>query len=281
MRLLVACPYCKRQYDASQLTAGQNFRCQCGHSLTVQGPRPHEATAVCCSHCGAPRTEDALSCAYCGADFTLHERDLDTVCPHCFARVSNSARFCEFCGKAIHPETAAAGKPSNLTCPSCGAGHLLTSRGIDEVSAMECERCGGLWMTQDDFQLLTKKAASESLNIEPRQLLSGAARAAHVDLPADDGKLHYHPCAVCQQLMVKQNFAHRSGVMVDVCRPHGVWLEADALSRIVDWIHGGGLAKANQEAADEALAAQQRAEARVEAELLKRDIQLPQYGPWF
>ncbi len=90
------------------------------------------------------------------------------------------------------------------------------------------------------------------------------------------------PSQLLQQLMVRQNFGTRSGVMVDVCRPHGVWLEGDVeLSRIVDWIHGGGLAKANQEAADEAKAAQQRAEARVEAELLKRDIQLPQYGSWF
>ena len=49
MRLLVGCPYCKRQYDASQLTVGQSFRCQCGHSLTVQGPRGHEAAVVCCA----------------------------------------------------------------------------------------------------------------------------------------------------------------------------------------------------------------------------------------
>jgi Zn-finger nucleic acid-binding protein len=146
---------------------------------------------------------------------------------------------------------------------------------------MECERCGGLWMTLQDFQLLTKKAAGEGLNIEPRQLLAGAARAAHVDLPASDGKLHYRPCAVCQQLMVKQNYAHKSGVMVEVCRQHGVWLEADALSRIVDWIHGGGLARANQDAEEAAKAAQLKAEAQAEAALLERYIQLPKYGSWF
>ena len=245
MRLLVGCPYCKRQYDASQLTVGQSFRCQCGHSLTVQGPRRHEAAVVCCAHCGAPRTEGALSCAYCGADFTLHERDLDTVCPHCLARVSNTARYCQFCGAAIHPE-AVVGEPSQLTCPSCGNGHFLRSRAVGNVSAMECERCGGMWMTHDDFDLLTKQAANEGLNVEPRQS-PGIARAPQVDLPVTDGGLHYRECVICKQLMVKQNYAHTSGVVIDVCGRHGIWLEADALPRIGEWIQAGGLIRVNQQ----------------------------------
>ena len=272
MRLLVGCPYCKRQYDASQLTVGQSFRCQCGHSLTVQGPRGHEAAVVCCAHCGAPRTEGALSCAYCGADYTLHERDLDTVCAHCLARVSNTARFCQFCGAAIHPETVA-GEPSQLLCPSCGDGHFLTSRAVGNVSAMECQRCGGMWMTHDDFHLLTKQAANEGLNIEPRQSPS-IARESHVDLPVADRGLHYRECVICKQLMVKQNYAHTSGVVIDVCGRHGIWLEADGLSRIVEWIQAGGLMRANQRAMQEEAAenARQKAEVVAEAAMIERNI---------
>jgi Zn-finger nucleic acid-binding protein len=273
MRVLVGCPYCKRQYDASQLTVGQSFRCQCGHSLKVQGPRQHEAAVVCCAHCGAPRTEGALSCAYCGADFTLHERDLDTVCPHCLARVSNSARFCQFCGAAIHPETVA-GEPSQLICPSCGAGHFLTSRAVGNVSAMECQRCGGLWMTHDDFNLLTKQAANEGLNVEPRQAPK-IARGPQVDLPLAEHGMHYRECVICKQLMVKQNFAHTSGVVVDVCGRHGIWLAADALPRIVDWIQAGGLTRINQQSvqqeSDQAL--RQKSQTRAEAALIERNIQ--------
>ena len=37
------------------------------------------------------------------------------------------------------------------------------------------------------------------------------------------------------------NFAGCSGVILDVCKPHGVWFDADELRRIVEFIRGGGL----------------------------------------
>src|SRR5260221_12423466 len=70
MRLLVACPKCNRQYDASALAIGKRFRCHCGTVLSVQEPRGHDAAVVCCAYCGAPRADGAPTCAYCGADFT-------------------------------------------------------------------------------------------------------------------------------------------------------------------------------------------------------------------
>jgi Zn-finger nucleic acid-binding protein len=273
MRLLVACPFCKRQYDASHLTPGQQFRCQCGHELAVQGPRHHEAAVVCCSHCGAPRTEGALSCPYCGADYTLHERDLDTVCPHCFARVGNSAKFCQFCGAAIHPE-ATAGETSQLVCPSCGEGHFLISRACGSVSAMECQRCCGMWLSPDDFRQLIEQAAKEGQQIDPR-LTPKFARPPQVDGPPSDGGLHYRHCAICQQVMTRQNYGHGSGVIIDVCGRHGVWLDADDLPRILEWIHEGGLVRTNQEAAQQLAneEAKKKSKAAAEALLVERNIQ--------
>jgi Zn-finger nucleic acid-binding protein len=273
MRLLVACPNCNCQYDASKLSLGQQFRCHCGTVLTVQKPRGHDAAVVCCSHCGAPRSEGALKCEYCGADFTLHERDLDTVCPHCFARVSNHARFCHFCGKPISPEMIA-GQASKLVCPACGSNHTLTSRAWGAVSAMECQRCAGLWLGNQSFEQLTEQAATEattSANIAADRGNHPRARAPQVESPPPDtspgamatarsGHAHdtlplfadaslapagqrYRPCAVCGQLMVRQNFGHHSGVMIDRCKQHGLWFDADELPRILDWVRHGGLAQ--------------------------------------
>ena len=39
-------------------------------------------------------------------------------------------------------------------------------------------------------------------------------------------------------------------MIIDVCREHGVWFDPDELPRILAWVRSGGLAKANQEAAD-------------------------------
>ncbi len=245
MRLLVACPQCNRQYDASRLSIGQRFRCHCGSVLTVQQPRGHDAAVVCCSHCGAPRSEGSLKCEYCGADFTLHERDLDTVCPHCLTRVSNHARFCHFCGKPIHPEMVA-GIKSTLVCPECGEGHMLVSRAWGDVSALECGRCAGLWLSDVSFQRLTDQAAEEGMHIESRDRMP-QARLPETDVPASEGAARYRPCAVCGQLMVRQHFGRQSGVIIDVCKYHGVWFDADELPRILDWIRSGGLARANEE----------------------------------
>src|SRR5262245_23722279 len=246
-RLLVACPQCKHQYDASKLVLGQQFHCHCGAVLTVQEPRGHDAAAVCCSRCGAPRSDNALSCAYCGADFTLHERDLDTVCPQCLTRVSHKARFCHYCGVAIHPETIA-GAASNLTCPSCKNGHTLKSRAWGDVSVLECPRCAGLWMGSESFKQLTDRAAVEGMNVEFRQRPQ-IARAAEVDSLTAPG-VRYRPCAVCGQYMARQNFGRQSGVVIDKCRNHGIWFDADELPRILDWVRAGGLARANEEVAD-------------------------------
>ncbi len=41
--------------------------------------------------------------------------------------------------------------------------------------------------------------------------------------------------------MNRVNFAHCSGVIVDVCKEHGTWFDADELRRIVEFIRAGGL----------------------------------------
>ena len=41
--------------------------------------------------------------------------------------------------------------------------------------------------------------------------------------------------------MNRVNFARCSGVIIDLCKKHGIWFDCDELSRIVEFIRGGGL----------------------------------------
>lgn len=41
--------------------------------------------------------------------------------------------------------------------------------------------------------------------------------------------------------MSRRNFAQRSGVIVDVCSAHGVWLDHKELSAILNFIREGGM----------------------------------------
>ena len=41
--------------------------------------------------------------------------------------------------------------------------------------------------------------------------------------------------------MNRANFARCSGVIIDLCKQHGVWFDRNELSRIVEFIRAGGL----------------------------------------
>lgn len=244
LRRLVACPACHQQYDASGRAAGAQFRCRCGELLTAPAAEPHEATVVRCSSCGGPREEGVHACAYCGADFTLHERDLHTICPECMARISDRARYCHRCATLIAPQ-GTAGEATEERCPACGEASRLVSRsfGGERLSALECGRCAGLWLGNEVFKHLEVRAQRQSppLDDGPPDAASRGPGAAGASTAA-----HYRPCPVCGRLMHRRNYGRRSGVVVDTCQQHGLWFDQGELGAILDWVRGGGLARANR-----------------------------------
>ena len=50
----------------------------------------------------------------------------------------------------------------------------------------------------------------------------------------------YIKCPVCSQLMNRVNFGVRSGVIIDRCRDHGVWLDGGELRHLMEWMKLGG-----------------------------------------
>ncbi len=62
----------------------------------------------------------------------------------------------------------------------------------------------------------------------------------------------YRPCPVCGAMMNRVNYARHSGVIINVCQKHGVWFDADELSRILVWVREGGKAEADRQAAHDA-----------------------------
>jgi len=252
MRLLVACGKCQRQYDATGRSPGSRFRCHCGAVVTVEQSKGRDAAVVRCSSCGAPREAHSTSCQFCGADFTLHERDLDTVCPKCLARVSDRARFCHHCGTGLVPELVA-GDDTPLICPSCGDERHLTSRRIGAVTVLECDCCAGLWLGNEAFKQLTDRASSDAADVDRFFESTGPRRATSSppDQPEREG-WRYRNCVVCGKMMHRRNYGRRSGVIIDVCKDHGVWFDADELPRILAWVRSGGLAEANQQRAAQA-----------------------------
>lgn len=239
MRVLVACKQCHRRYEASQRKIGTKFRCQCGVVLKVQSPKGHEARVVRCSSCGGARQGNTRNCGFCGSDFTLHERDLNTVCPNCLTRVSDQARYCAECGDRLSAE-ALAGNVSAAHCPACPGAELLTSRelGHEKLNALECQACTGLWLSVETFRELRDRAARNAVHLadavlKPTKPQQGAEQSGPL----------YRPCVECKKLMSRRLYAPGSGVIIDVCRDDGLWFDATELHQLLKWIASGGTPK--------------------------------------
>ena len=226
MRVIVACDTCNRQFDATGRKAGTQLRCLCGEVLTVTSPAGHEAAVVRCSSCGGARQPGQPSCAYCQASFTIHERDLHTICPSCMARISDKARFCHHCAQPIHPESTDLGA-SDVPCPVCGDGHPLTHRSLGEAALplLECPTCAGIWMSAASFKGLEKVAAEEGRSSQVAVTTGPASGPG----PLGQAGPMYRKCPVCAVVMNRQNYGRISGVIIDVCKEHGVWFDAHEL----------------------------------------------------
>ena len=53
-------------------------------------------------------------------------------------------------------------------------------------------------------------------------------------------KIKYVKCPVCSNIMNRINFGIRSGVIIDRCKGHGVWLDGGQLKQLLEWRKAGG-----------------------------------------
>lgn len=235
-RFLNACERCGRQYDVTHLAEGRRVPCECGARLTVRKLEPHSPRALRCSNCGGSLRDGASKCEYCAAEITLEELRLDAVCPSCFARRASSARFCMECGVEIAPQALFA-LVEGAGCPRCKG--RLRSRSLGNTSITECSSCAGIWLDQDALLRLCERAEAESV-------AAGALSRGPLPAAASGSRQGYIPCLACGELMARKNYASTSGVIVDSCRKHGVWLDAHELERILGFVRGGGLERARE-----------------------------------
>ena len=210
--------------------------------MTVPEPRPHAARILHCADCGGPLAADAVSCDYCGGILDPNERHYTQMCPACFARLPAKARFCIECATPIRPREYVSREESKRRCPRDG--EPLQARGAEGVPLEECPRCLGIWLDGDAFKVICQRKTSEfERNPLPEGRTGGSAALEPVT---------YLKCPVCDQMMSRQNFGRRSGIIIDRCAVHGVWLDDRELERIAQFIASGGLARARQDEAERA-----------------------------
>ncbi|TAJ18139.1 MAG: hypothetical protein EPO68_08355 [Planctomycetota bacterium] len=231
-RALQLCPACRRQLDTTALAAGAAIVCVCGARALVESPRAHAPRALRCTSCGGALQAGARACAYCSAEVTLDELRLDSVCPDCGARMSSGARYCMECGLSIEPQAWRA-LAATAKCPRCAS--ALRQRTAGALVLVECITCAGLWLEPEQLDQLCERAERDGAVLGALGLQKQPTRAL------DAGAVKYLPCVRCAQPMNRRNFGGSSGIVVDVCKTHGVWLDHGELERAIAFARGGGL----------------------------------------
>ncbi|MFL6374756.1 MAG: double zinc ribbon domain-containing protein [Pyrinomonadaceae bacterium] len=199
--------------------------------------------ALNCPNCGAAVASDSSSCEFC------RTRLKTVACTKCLGMMFAGAKFCPRCGAIAAPLLVSL-EENNGDCPRCRS--ALEKLEIGATTMRGCGHCDGLWMAADVFE-------ETCANAEQRSVVLGYFRD-RPSRPITATKIAYVPCPDCGQLMNRSNFARASGVVVDVCKPHGVWFDADELPSIIEFVQKGGMEIARQRELNEIRSERERLE---------------------
>lgn len=182
-----------------------------------------------CPNCGAGISSDKTLCEFCNT------RLKTVACPSCLGLMFLGNKFCGHCGAhAVEPDIIA--DDTARKCPRCKIQMKVLE--IGETVLRECEKCSGMWADSETFENICTDR-------ERQAAVLGFAGQDRTVAEASS-KIRYVACPECGQLMNRNNFAHSSGVIIDVCKPHGIWFDADELPNIIEFIRKGGLEHARQ-----------------------------------
>ncbi|MBZ5712070.1 zf-TFIIB domain-containing protein [Nannocystis pusilla] len=123
-------------------------------------------------------------------------------------------------------------------CPGCGEPlHRAAVRHGVELDA--CGACGGIWLDAGELESLTS-----GLDPAPgRGAADEAELRGRVPRPASrESDVRYRECPRCRDVMNRRNFGTISGVIVDECRRHGLFLDAGELEEVEAFLRAGGRA---------------------------------------
>ncbi len=162
-------------------------------------------------------------------------------CTSCSAPLPANTQYCRYCGVRNDVDLQGkydyrlVGADSGRVCPECQQPLQTVALNDGALHIERCESCFGLFFDPGEIETLLDSVVSPvfSINLE---LLTNINQ----DRYALEKSVKYHKCPVCQTLMNRVVFGHRSGVVIDQCKSHGVWLDGGEISHLLEWKKAGG-----------------------------------------
>ena len=158
-----------------------------------------------CIYCSAPLPKKGLNCSYCNKLNPLNAKLLES------AKKLDSKHLCPCCNLKLEK--------------------LQTAF----VTLEYCKECDGVLIAEDEFEKLITYKVNPQSKFNPHYL------RFIQDHPRDNRKKpQFHPCPICQKSMAVVNYKKQSGIIIDICEEHGIWLDGGELRQIIEWYAVGG-----------------------------------------
>jgi len=164
------------------------------------------------------------------------------TCKSCSAPLPANTNRCSFCnvrndvdlhGKQTYSRHS---KQSDRMCPHCKKNMQTIKLDLKEAIHIErCDSCFGLFFDPGEIESLLESSVSNVFDINLEHIDN-----INLDRFQSKQKVKYIKCPVCQKFMRRVNFGHRSGVIIDQCMAHGIWLDSGEITHLMEWKKAGG-----------------------------------------
>jgi Zn-finger nucleic acid-binding protein len=154
---------------------------------------------------------------------------------------ANTSR-CSYCGTRNDMDFVAVNRfavsreESRRHCPDCKIPLQSVHLSLDGAFAIErCATCFGLFFDPGEVQAFLAASVNPVFEIN-YQAIGHVGRERF----SRDRPIRYVPCPECGRVMNRVNFGFRSGVVMDQCKNHGVWLDSGEIIHLMEWKKAGG-----------------------------------------
>ncbi|MDD2738384.1 MAG: zf-TFIIB domain-containing protein [Methylomonas lenta] len=198
-------------------------------------------------------------------------------CNSCSAPLAPNTQYCHYCG--VRNDVDLRGKhdyqvvtrESTRICPECNVNLQTIALDMQPPLQIErCEFCFGLFFDPGEVETLLETAVSPVFSIN-QELLGNINK----DRYQKDKPVKYLECPECFNMMNRMVFGHRSGVVIDQCRAHGVWLDGGEISHLLEWKRAGGQILDQKNKAELQQKKRRPSESRAEIDMLMQNYGKP------
>lgn len=162
-------------------------------------------------------------------------------CVKCGGPLPINSDVCEYCGilndtdlRRLYDVTIEEEGVSEKLCPRCKINLDTMKLVINKNFFIErCKNCLGIFFDPLELEDLLTVAIEEDNKCAASRL------GILTEVDKDKWPVKYLNCPVCKNLMLRKSYGNLSGVIIDWCKPHGIWLDGGELGTLLKWVRSG------------------------------------------